>query len=75
MMVSCGLSRDRFGQRLAKFGGSTEMIAKVRIEIESMHRMVLTAANAMDKLGNSEARVWVSAVKAMVPIRVCEIID
>ena len=51
------------------------MIAKARIEIESMRRMVLTAAKAMDALGNSEARVWVSAVKAMVPIRVCEIID
>jgi acyl-CoA dehydrogenase len=75
MMVSRGLSRDAFGKPLAKLGGNTEMIAKARIEIESMRRMVLTAANAMDKLGNSEARVWVSAVKAMVPIRVCEIID
>ncbi len=34
-----------------------------------MRRMVLTAAKAMDELGNAEARVWVSAVKAMVPIR------
>jgi acyl-CoA dehydrogenase len=75
MMVSRGLTRDAFGKPLAKLGGNTEMIAKARIEIESMRRMVLTAANAMDKLGNSEARVWVSAVKAMVPIRVCEIID
>ena len=37
--------------------------------------MVLKAAKAMDVLGNAEARVWVSAVKAMVPERVCEIID
>ena len=37
--------------------------------------MVLKAAKAMDVLGNSEARVWVSAVKAMVPERVCKIID
>ena len=51
------------------------MIAQARIEIESMRRMVLTAAKAMDVLGNAEARVWVSAVKAMVPIRTCEIID
>jgi acyl-CoA dehydrogenase len=29
----------------------------------------------MDVLGNSAARVWVSAVKAMVPERVCKIID
>jgi acyl-CoA dehydrogenase len=29
----------------------------------------------MDTLGNAEARVWVSAVKAMVPERCCAIID
>jgi acyl-CoA dehydrogenase len=29
----------------------------------------------MDLMGNAEARVWVSAVKAMVPERVCQIID
>jgi len=36
---------------------------------------VLRAAKAMDTLGNAEARVWISAVKAMVPERVCQIID
>ena len=40
-----------------------------------MRMMVLKAAKAMDVLGNSQARVWVSAVKAMVPERVCKIID
>ena len=40
-----------------------------------MRMMVLKAAKAMDVLGNREARVWVSAVKAMVPERVCKIID
>jgi acyl-CoA dehydrogenase len=29
----------------------------------------------MDVMGNQEARIWVSAVKAMVPQRVCQIID
>ena len=37
--------------------------------------MVLKAAKAMDVLGNREARVWVSMVKAMVPEQVCQIID
>jgi acyl-CoA dehydrogenase len=37
--------------------------------------MVLKAAKAMDVLGNQEARVWIHMVKAMVPVRVCEIID
>ena len=37
--------------------------------------MVLQAAKAMDTLGNKEARVYVSAIKAMVPEKVCNIID
>ena len=40
-----------------------------------MRLMVLRAAKAMDVLGNAEARVWVSAVKAMVPEKCCDIID
>jgi acyl-CoA dehydrogenase len=40
-----------------------------------MRMMVLKAAKAMDVLGNRDARVWVSAIKAMVPERVCKIID
>ena len=75
MMAKRGLSRSAFGKPLANLGKNTEVIAKARIEIEAMRMMVLKAAKAMDVLGNREARVWVSAVKAMVPIRVCEIID
>ena len=37
--------------------------------------MVLKAAKAMDVLGNQEARVWIHMVKAMVPEKVCQIID
>ncbi len=75
LTVKRGMTRTAFGKPLAALGGNTEQIAKARIDIESMRRMVLTAAKAMDELGNAEARVWISAVKAMVPIRVCEIID
>jgi acyl-CoA dehydrogenase len=75
LMVRRGLNREAFGKPIAKLGGNTEMIAKSRIEIEAMRLMVLRAAKAMDVMGNAEARVWVSAVKAMVPERVCKIID
>jgi acyl-CoA dehydrogenase len=75
LMAKRGLTREAFGKRIANLGKNVEVIAKARIEIESMRRMVLTAAKAMDELGNAEARLWVSAVKAMVPIRVCQIID
>ena len=75
LMVTRGLGREAFGRPLAKLGGNLEIIAKARIEIEAMRLMVLRAAKAMDTMGNEEARVWISAVKAMVPIRVCKIID
>ncbi|MEM7285427.1 MAG: acyl-CoA dehydrogenase family protein [Actinomycetota bacterium] len=75
LLIKRGLTREAFGKPIAQLGKNVEMVAKHRIEIESMRRMVLTAAKAMDELGNAEARVWISAVKAMVPIRVCEIVD
>jgi acyl-CoA dehydrogenase len=75
LMVRRGLNREAFGKPLARLGKNTEVIAKARIEIEAMRLMVLRAAKAMDTMGNAEARVWVSAVKAMVPERVCQIID
>ena len=75
LMVRRGLNREAFGKPIARLGKNTEVIAKARIEIEAMRLMVLRAAKAMDVMGNAEARVWVSAVKAMVPERVCEIID
>jgi acyl-CoA dehydrogenase len=75
LMAKRGLSREAFGKPIANLGRNIETIAKARIEIEAMRMMVLKAAKAMDVLGNAQARVWVSAVKAMVPIRVCHIID
>jgi acyl-CoA dehydrogenase len=75
LMVKRGITREAFGKRIANLGKNPEVIAQARIEIEAMRRMVLTGAKAMDELGNAEARVWVSAVKAMVPIRTCQIVD
>ena len=75
LMVSRGLSREAFGRKIAYLGGNIEIISRARIEIESMRLMVLKAAKAMDVLGNREARIWVHMVKALVPERVCTIID
>jgi len=75
MMVDRGLSREGFGKKLINLGKNMEVISRARIEVEAMRMMVLRAAKAMDVLGNAEARVWVSAVKAMVPEKCCDIID
>lgn len=75
LMVKRSATREAFGKPIAKLGGNLEKISRARIEIDAMRLMVLQAAKAMDVLGNKEARVYVSAVKAMVPEKVCEIID
>ena len=75
LMIERGLSRRAFGKPIIALGKNTEWVSAARIEIEAMRLMVLRAAKAMDLLGPAEARVWVSAVKAMVPERVCCIID
>ena len=75
LMVTRAGSRVAFGKPIAKLGKNVEVIARARIEINAMRLAVLQAAKAMDVLGNKEARIYVSAVKAMVPEKVCEIID
>ena len=75
LMVKRAATREAFGKPIAKLGGNLEIISRARIEINAMRLAVLQAAKAMDVLGNKEARVYVSAVKAMVPEKVCLIID
>jgi acyl-CoA dehydrogenase len=75
LLVKRGISREAFGKQLVWLGGNVEIISRARIDIEAMRLMVLKAAKAMDVLGNREARIWVHMVKAMVPERVCQIID
>ena len=75
LMVERGLSREAFGKPLLDLGKNLELVSKARIEIEMMRLLVLKAARAMDVLGNREARVWIHMIKAVVPERVCQIVD
>jgi len=75
LMVTRGMTRVAFGKPIIQLGGNIEIVSRARIEIEAMRLMVLKAAKAMDVLGNREARIWIHMVKAMVPVRVCNIID
>ena len=75
LMVKRAGSRTAFGSTILKLGKNLEVISRARIEIDACRLMVLQAAKAMDVLGNKEARIYVSAVKAMVPEKVCTIID
>lgn len=75
MIIKRGLSREAFGKPLVKLGGNFDIVANARIDIDSCRLMVLQAAKAMDTLGNSEARVYISGIKALVPAVTCKIID
>ena len=75
LMVKRASTRIAFGKPIVKLGKNLEIISRARIEIDACRLMVLQAAKAMDVLGNKEARIYVSAVKAMVPEKVCKIID
>ena len=74
-MVRRGMLREAFGRPLIQLGKNLELVSRARIDIEAMRLMVLKSAKAMDVLGNREARVWVHMIKAMIPERVCNIID
>ncbi|MEM7217090.1 MAG: acyl-CoA dehydrogenase family protein [Pseudomonadota bacterium] len=75
LMIKRAGTREAFGKPILRLGKNLEVISRARIEIDACRLMVLRAAKAMDVLGNKEARVYVSAVKAMVPEKVCQIID
>ncbi len=75
LMIHRGMTREAFGRPLIQLGKNLELVSRARIEIEAMRMMVLKAAKAMDVLDRRQARVWVHMVKAMVPEKVCEIID
>ncbi len=75
LMVKRAGSREAFGKPIAKLGKNVEVISRARIDINAMRLSVLQAAKAMDVLGNKEARIYISAVKAMVPEKACQIVD
>ena len=75
LMIRRAKFREAFGKPILSLGKNMETVSRARIELDACRLMVLKAAKAMDLLGNAEARVYVSAVKAMVPEKVCDIID
>lgn len=75
MMCRRGMSREAFGKPIARLGGNFDVIARSRMEIDQARLLVLQAARAMDVLGNREARVYISQIKAVLPEMTCNIID
>lgn len=68
-------TREAFGKKLADHGVVQQGIAESRVALEQARLLVLKAAWLMDTLGNKSARTEISAIKAVVPKVVGEIID
>ncbi|MEJ6516123.1 MAG: acyl-CoA dehydrogenase family protein [Pseudomonadales bacterium] len=75
LMIQRASSRTAFGKPIIQLGKNIEVVAKARYEIDACRLMVLQAAKAMDVMGNKEARIYVSAIKANVPKKIGHIID
>ena len=74
-MCKRSLSRTAFGRPLAKLGGNYDRIADARIQIDMARLLTLQTAHVIDTQGVQQAHVWISKIKATVPLITLKIID
>ncbi len=75
LMCERSMSRTAFGRPLAKLGGNYDKIADARIQIDMARLLTLKTADIIDTEGVHRAQVWISKIKAMVPVITLKIID
>lgn len=68
-------SRVAFHKSLAEQGVWRERIAESRILIDQTRFLVLSAADAMDRLGNKVAAQQIAMIKVAAPNMACKVID
>lgn len=75
MMCKRSMSRTAFGKPLAKLGGNYDRIAEARIQIDMARLLTLHTAHMIDTAGVAAAQVWISKIKASVPLITLKVID
>jgi len=75
LMCQRSVSRTAFGKPLAKLGGNYDLIAQARMNIDMARLLTLQTAHVIDTQGVQAARVWISKIKATVPLITLKIID
>jgi acyl-CoA dehydrogenase len=75
LMCQRAVGRVAFGKAVAQQGVVQEWIAQARIRIEMCRLLVLKTAWLMDTVGNSGARVEISAIKVAVPEMASWVLD
>jgi acyl-CoA dehydrogenase len=67
--------RSPFGRSLDTYSSIRQEIALSRCEIEQARLLVLSAADAMDRVGNKEARDLIAMIKIVAPNMALKVID
>ncbi len=75
LMCERSLARTAFGRPLAKLGGNYDRIAEARIQIDMARLLTLQTAHVIDTEGVQSAQVWISKIKASVPLITLKVID
>jgi len=75
LLCKRAVSRNAFGQPLAKLGANKDIIAERRIAIEQARLLCLKAAWMMDNRPIKEASVWISKIKVIAPRIALETVD
>ena len=75
MMCKRSISRTAFGKPLAKLGANYDRISEARINIDMARLLTLQTAHVIDTEGVAAAQVWISKIKATVPLMTLKIID
>ena len=75
LMCRRAISREAFGQPLARQGVVQQQIALSRVAIDQSRLLVLQTAWLIDTAGVKAARSQVAAIKAVVPQMACDVVD
>ena len=74
-MCRRALSREAFGQKLARLGANFDHIAEARMEIEQARLLCLKAAWMMDQGDARAAAPWIHMIKVVAPNMALKVTD
>ncbi|MEN0040279.1 MAG: acyl-CoA dehydrogenase family protein [Pseudomonadota bacterium] len=75
LMCKRSVSREAFGQPIAKLGANFDIIANARMEIEQARLLCLKAAWMMDQGDARAAAPWISQIKVAAPLVALKVTD
>lgn len=75
IMCQRAWTRTAFGSLFSEMGGLRQVIGQTRCDIEQARLITLSAASAMDRLGNKAARNQIAMAKIVVPTLVGSVLD